>query len=564
MAAFNFFQPQQQKQQQKEQQQQLRTCQARCPERPLPNSLTYHTQQLQQGTIPAFTPLPTRLPPPPTTTRRNYLARPKSQSSQQVQQEKTTQVINVRQPSLPLTQEYQDLVQVQPFEQIFALDQSVITTNTIQPDTSIIDPLLFTLNPDLLTSMESNFDINMESFDWDQFLVDDAQGELNFQLLQASVLTSISVNALIPKNTESPAPSDSQVATPKSTESEQSAALDPENDFDFNFDFELPSFGISHRPEDMLNPVQPVDFTSGPAADTRGTADPTMTSTFGLSFGDFGLHTDLGADAASQLGLTNLLDKLGQQQKTAEPATISPINDLSDANALLNKLFSTVASPPSIQPSQLSLSSSPMLKRKGSDASDESLPAAKRRGRPPGAVKTKSVSLPEPTRAYRQSTGFSNSPALSAGSVADESEMDSPAGSSPAVVKRTISGKPSTARPKSVVPEKFLKDGSAQAILGMDINQIQSYPSFDMLLKDVEASRVAAAKDFGERIADNRDKAKDAAKKSRDERRAKIERSDVLEKKVEDLEAKLKGMTSVLLTLVDRGILNKDQVASYL
>ncbi|WWC66127.1 uncharacterized protein I206_100027 [Kwoniella pini CBS 10737] len=566
----------QQLQQQQQAQQQLRTCQARCPSRPLPNSLTYHSQDdtspLQGIKTPAFTPLPTRLPPPPIITRRHDPARASSQSkaSLNVQQEKTNNFSALRQPSLPATtQEYQIQVQVQPTEPNFALNlpTDIVnnTTDIFNNIPSFENTLFLATNSQVesTTSMEFNLDINMsnmESIDWDQFLVDSDLGEAQ----AAQPMTN--------SNANSPAPSDSQTATPKSTESEQSAALDPETDFDFNFEFDLP-LGITHRPEDIFNPVQPFDFTAS-VPDTRGTNDPTMTNTFGLSFGDFGLHTDLGADAASQLGLTNLIGKLGDKKMAQQPSNIStmaPVNDLTDAYALLDKLLPTASSPMSIQPSQLSLPPSPPLtgiKRKSSDASEDGAPAAKKRGRPPGSAKTKTLSLQDPKRLYqRQSTVFSGSPTYSANSVADESEIDSPMATSPitpAAPKKTASGKPSTARPKSVVPEKFLKDGSAQAILGMTIDQIQSYPSFDMLLKDVEASKLPTARDFGERISDNRDKAKDAAKKSRDERRAKIERSEYLEKKVDDLESKLKGMTSVLLTLVDRGIINKDQIASFL
>ncbi|WVW82622.1 hypothetical protein I302_104633 [Kwoniella bestiolae CBS 10118] len=402
-----------------------------------------------------------------------------------------------------------------------------------------------------------NLNMNMESVDWDQFLVDADLGETTALPLMSN------------SGSNSPAPSDSQIATPKSTESEQSAALDPETDFDFNFDFDLPSVvGITHQPEDIQQPPNfNFDFTAAPTSlpvpgpDGRGTSDPTMTNTFGLTFGDFGLHTDLGADAASQLGLTNLLGKLGEPKTMQQPTSTGSVNDLTDAYALLDKLLpsatSTISSPTSIQPSQLSLPPSPpsstTLKRKSFESADGAQPA-KKRGRPPGSgsIKTKPLSLQGPALGSPSS------------SCADESELGSPSASTPAIIKKTISGKPSTARPKSVVPEKFLKDGSAQSILGMDINQIQSYPSFDMLLKDVSEDKLQAAKEFGERIADNRDKAKDAAKKSRDERRAKIERSEYLEKKVEDLESKLQGLTGVLMGLVDRGLIGKEQIASFL
>ncbi|OCF32828.1 hypothetical protein I316_05464 [Kwoniella heveanensis BCC8398] len=406
--------------------------------------------------------------------------------------------------------------------------------------------------------MTFNFDFNMEPVEWDQFLVD---ADLGLGDAHAPFAASAS----------SPASPNSASSTPKSTESEQSAALDPENDFDFNFGFDLPNLdvGITHRPEDIFQPI-PSDGFAVP--DNRGAQDPTMTHTFGLSFGDFGLHTDLGADAASQLGLTNLLDKLTEEKTIRQqPSSASASNDLTDAYALLDKLLPAATSPVSVQPSQLSLPPSPpALKRKASESSDESAPAAKRRGRPPGSGKPKTVSVQDPKAASRRPPKSSplitsGSPAFSIGSAAaDVEDSDAESVDSPTVVKRTASGKPSTARPKSVVPEKFLKDGSAQAILGMDIPTIQSFPTFEELLKKVDPRFVDGAREFGERIAENRDKAKDAAKKSRDERRAKIERAEELEKKVEDLQNTVKGMTSVLIALVDRGILSKEQVALYL
>ncbi|WVR06116.1 hypothetical protein IAU60_003146 [Kwoniella sp. DSM 27419] len=405
--------------------------------------------------------------------------------------------------------------------------------------------------------MSFSFDtLSMEPIEWDDFLVDADLGA-------ATLLTAETVDKLASPTSSG---ANSQASTPKSTESEQSAALDPENDFDFDFgfDFNLPApVGITHRPEDLFGSV-------GFSADARGTQDPTMTDTFGLSFGDFGLHTDLGADAASQLGLTNLLEKLAEPKVPEQPPVFN--SDLNDAYAILNKTFSTSPSV-SVQPSQLALPPTPSsnLKRKTLDpSSDESAPPAKRRGRPPGSGKSKSVVAQDAKRrqSFKSSPATSGSPALSVDSVAFEADADEDSDAESAtshqVVKRTASGKPSTARPKSVVPEKFLKDGTAQQILGMDIATIQSFPTFEELLKKVQPGLVPGAREFGERIAENRDKAKDAAKKSRDERRAKIERAETLEKKVEALESTIKGMTSVLMALVGRGVLSKEQVALYL
>jgi hypothetical protein len=127
--------------------------------------------------------------------------------------------------------------------------------------------------------------------------------------------------------------------------------------------------------------------------------------------------------------------------------------------------------------------------------------------------------------------------------------------------KITASGKLSTARPKSVVPEKYFKDGSAQAVTGMTVEQIQAFPTFEELLKKVSPELQSAAAEFGERIKENRDKAKDAAKKSRDERKAKI---DSLEQTVSELEGKIEGMQAVMMALVSRGVLSEAEVRTWM
>ncbi|KAK8866178.1 hypothetical protein IAR55_001329 [Kwoniella newhampshirensis] len=542
-----FFQParlrQQQQQTQQQQFQQLccQNSQANIPSQDVKEQSS--NIQTQQGQI-TFNPIPTRLPPPPKTTRRVSNPARANQGSLK-EHEKTTEQIIARQPS-PQTL---DQVQRQTVKRSLAPVRTTTLDSIPSTDSTSLSQ---TVSP-----MAFNLDFNMEPVEWDQFLIDADLGEK-----QASTIVSVT--------TDSPASSDSQMATPKSTESEQSAALDPVPDFgfDLNFGFDFPSVGISHRPEDIFTAADLVDFT---VPDARGTNDPTMTSTFGLSFGDFGVHTGLDSDAASQLGLTNLIGKLSEQSEAQSTTTISNAasTNLADAYAILDKLLPSTSSPDSVEPSLLSLPPSPApLKRKASDSSEDAATTFKRRGRPPGSGKTKPLSVQPLKRAYRRQSKSTmdvllGSPTLSVDTTAaDGDESDAESESSP--VKLTASGKPSTARPKSVVPEKFLKDGSAQSILGMTIVEIQSFPSFEELLKKVSPSLMAGAKEFGERIAENRDKAKDAAKKSRDERRAKIERADVLEKKVEELEAQISGMTSVLLALVDRGILTKDQVKTYL
>lgn len=124
--------------------------------------------------------------------------------------------------------------------------------------------------------------------------------------------------------------------------------------------------------------------------------------------------------------------------------------------------------------------------------------------------------------------------------------------------------KVSTTRPKSVVPEKFLNDGSAELALGMSVTKIQSFPTFEELLKHVQPCQYSRAKSFGEKIARNRIKAKNAAKRSRDQRRAKIERVEDLEKRIEELKMQVEQMKLLLGRLVISGAINEDVVQAYL
>ncbi|WVO13316.1 hypothetical protein L204_100929 [Cryptococcus depauperatus] len=135
----------------------------------------------------------------------------------------------------------------------------------------------------------------------------------------------------------------------------------------------------------------------------------------------------------------------------------------------------------------------------------------------------------------------------------------SKAGNSPSNDEKTC-----TARPKSVVPEKFLNDGSAEAALGMPIAEIQSFPSFEELLKKVHPDNYQKARAFGEKITKNRDKAKHAAKRSRDQRRAKIERAEILEKQTEELQGQIEGMKTLLSQLVKSGAISRETVQAYI
>ena len=302
-----------------------------------------------------------------------------------------------------------------------------------------------------------------------------------------------------------------------------------------------------HNPADLLSSLP--GYTAVP--NRRGASDPTMTSTFGLDFGDFGDISGLVNDAATQLGLAELLGKFEQSQPSVP--SFGTDDALSQTYAALGWMHSV---PPAIEPSQL-VSPRPSLKRKDSESSADSVPMKRPRGRPPKArADSGSVPPPAPKRPYRRQSKTSAN-AVGAVSFADD-DSDAESESGP---KLTVSGKPSTARPKSVVPEKYFKDGSAQAILGMTVDQITAYPTFEELLKKVAPALRLAATEFGERIKENRDKAKDAAKKSRDERRQKI---DSLEKTVAELEGKIDGMKGVMMALVARGVLSQADVDAWM
>lgn len=275
--------------------------------------------------------------------------------------------------------------------------------------------------------------------------------------------------------------------------------------------------------------------------DDHGINDRTMQATFGMSYGNFGPIQGLGETAASDLGLTALFEKYN----AAPQPVVASVQAPSD----LTNIYSTVDwnALTTVQPEQVS--PRPSLKRKDSGSSADSGPQKRPRGRPP---KEKSTTK----RPYRrQDQSASSVPALVAG-VLTGTPLALPSSLDDEEDEATRA-KNSFDRPKSVVPEKYLKDGSAQTILGMTADVIQSFPTFEELLKVVSPELYAGAKEFGDRIKENRDKAKDAAKKSRDEKRNKIES---LESTVRGLEDKLSAITGVLQALVQKGLLSEAEV----
>jgi polyhydroxyalkanoate synthesis regulator phasin len=95
----------------------------------------------------------------------------------------------------------------------------------------------------------------------------------------------------------------------------------------------------------------------------------------------------------------------------------------------------------------------------------------------------------------------------------------------------------------------------------MTLEQILAFPTYDELLKQVAPHKQADAKEFGDRIAENRDRAKDAAKKSRDEKRQKIEQ---LEGQVDGLEEQVAKMRAYISALLGSGRVSQVEVAAFL
>jgi hypothetical protein len=389
------------------------------------------------------------------------------------------------------------------------------------------------------------FSSTLPTFDWDQFLVGDADRA------EVEVATALGKDDPATPLAYTPA---SEADTPKSTESESSATLEAGDVFNFDLD-SLPT-GITHDPSDLM-----ISSLSTPVVpDATLATDPTMLSTFGATFGaDLRSLASLSGDAVTQLQLGTLLSQLATPQSVAPaPAAAS---GLTEAYAALGWPLASKAAPAAaVTPAVASTA----MKRKGSDSSDDSSAAKRPRGRPPS-------STPVAKRPYRRQSknGLSLSQLAAAAAsgkpvvidetplIVEDDEDDEP--SSP--VRLTSTGKPSTARPKAVVPEKYMKNGEAQAITGMNTEQILSFPNWVSLMECVDEAHRAGAEVFGKMITENRDKAKWAAKKSRDERKAKVES---LEGQVDDLQGKISEMRGLLLGLVGRGLVPLSEVESFI
>lgn len=395
-------------------------------------------------------------------------------------------------------------------------------------------------------------------FDWDQFLVGDVDQAGDASAAPADADTSPASAVLTPSNAGSPA-SDVNGASPKSTESESSQSLEVSKGLNlFDFDFDLPAAtGIAHDPSDIMATLAP-STAAALTTDPTLPSDPTVLSTFGSSFANFGSLASLGSNAVSQLQLGNLLSQL-TGSAPAQPAPAA-VPSLPEAYAALGWPLTTESKAATASPA-------PSMKRKLSEMSDDQ--SAKRsRGRVGSSGAT-----PIAKRPYRRQSknglslsqlaaaAASGSPVVVPAPIkvetpapADEDDDEEP-------VKLTASGKLSTARPKAVVPEKYMKNGEAQAITGMSTEDIMAFPNWAALMACVDDAHRAGAEVFGKMITENRDKAKWAAKKSRDERKAKVES---LEGQVDELQSQIADLRGLLLGLVGRGLVPLSEVESYI
>ena len=220
----------------------------------------------------------------------------------------------------------------------------------------------------------------------------------------------------------------------------------------------------------MLDPTFDLDSSlltgdAPPAYDIAGGAgDPTMSTTFG---GNYGANT-FTPEMIAMLLQPPFTDV---SPSAPVPFTISP-------GQLSTPLEGTPVSVYSELPATA-------MKRKFSESSADTT-QPKKRGRPPKNPSLDLVQTPFASKPKRQAT------------------------------------KPSVAKPKAVVPQKYLRDGSAQAALGMTEAQILSYPDFDALVLAVAPGLQDQAVRFGELIENGRRQAAESAQSNRAAKDAKL------------------------------------------
>jgi len=273
----------------------------------------------------------------------------------------------------------------------------------------------------------------------------------------------------------------------------------------------------------------------------------------GASVADFGI-TD---EQYGTLAYANNMVGAWASQATAFPvvAQNDPSPIVSPATGISSPLSPVSAS---VSPADLVIRTPETTKRKfsvDSDAEVTSVPA--KRGRKASANST--------AKAPRQIKA-EGSPLARTVTMAAEFGVPS-AASSPQSGSPIAPINPAHARPKSVVPDKFLKNGTAQKILGMAEQEIKGYAQFsDILQVLVGTDRYDEAVKFGTQLEEIRLQGRDAAKKSRDEKRQQKEALMKLQAELDHERAATKArneqVASQLAKLVGAGLLTREQAAA--
>jgi hypothetical protein len=401
-------------------------------------------------------------------------------------------------------------------------------------NTSSLDSTSTSTTTDSLPmSMQDIFGTDNEVFfDFDQFLnTDQVDGPV------AESSDSVADKPRVTFEDSSSFPSSTAMSRQPSSESEGSAMLD----FNNSTSTVDASFGL----DSVFNPNSNVDVTFGldlslltgaspPSYEAAGGAgDPTMSATFGSGFGfpssaadmsDFAQFmkrqqtTYAGNDQSTQAQQSTNVDRaqftFGQQSTYVHESQVASGSGSSTFSSFPTfispaQLSSSLESTPDLSTSELPNVELPNVKRKMSDSSSSSQP--KKRGRP-------------------SKTTFT-------------------AASSPGVKPKRQSSKPSVAKPKAVVPQKYLRDGTAQAALGMSEEQILAYPDFDTLLVDVRAELQSRAVEFGQLVESGRRQAAESAQQNRAAKDAKLN----------GLADRVHSMEATARQLLDQGILTQAQ-----
>jgi hypothetical protein len=387
--------------------------------------------------------------------------------------------------------------------------------SSLLSNTSSLDPSSTSTATDSLPmSMQDIFGTdNGAYFDFDQFLNTD---QVDGPVAQSSDL--VADRRQVTFGDSSVFPSSTAMSRQPSSESEGSALLDFNNsnsntdatfglDPDFNPKSNLDAtFGLDL---DLLTGAPPPSYEF-----TGGAGDPTMAATFGSGFGFPSSAADMSDYAefiksrqttyvdnaqfapdqqSTYVDNTEIASGSGSSTFPSFPTFISPA-----------QLSSSLESTPDLPTSEL-----PNVKRKMSDSSSSSQP--KKRGRP-------------------SKTTFT-------------------AASSPCSKPKRQASKPTVAKPKAVVPQKYLRDGTAQGALGMSEEQILAYPDFDTLLLDVRADLQTRAVEFGQLIENGRRQAAESAQMNRAAKDAKLN----------GLADEVHRMALAARQLLDQGILTEAQ-----